>query len=159
MSWAFLEISLWHTHGWWTTYSRFYNHVLEVCLRSPWGILTVNLQPLHGICSFSTLSMRQTCIDREEVSKTSQGDLRDVIVKPVMTDHMGNSFVTTNERPLFGRMRPVHDTWAHAINQPHGALFSLVTRALAVESDVNTNSTSFSSPRKMLMCLNYMVFP
>ena len=32
------------------------------------------------------------------------------------------SFVTTNERSLFGRMRPGHGTWTHAINQTHVGL-------------------------------------
>ena len=42
-----------------------------------------------------------------------------VIVKLVTTGRTANSFVTTNERSLFGRMQPVHGTWTHAINQPH----------------------------------------
>ena len=33
-----------------------------------------------------------------------------VIVKLVTTGRTANSFVTTNERSLFGRMRPVHGT-------------------------------------------------
>ena len=33
-----------------------------------------------------------------------------VIAKLVTTGRTGNSFVTTNERSLFGRMRPVHRT-------------------------------------------------
>ena len=47
---------------------------------------------------------------------------RNVIVKLVTTGRTANSFVTTNERFLFGRMRPDHGTWTHAINQPHGGL-------------------------------------
>ena len=33
-----------------------------------------------------------------------------VIVKPATTGRTANSFVTTNERFLFGRMQPVHGT-------------------------------------------------
>ena len=49
-----------------------------------------------------------------------------VIVKPVTV----NSFVTTNERSLFGRMRPVHGTLDACNQSAARRSLSYVTRAL-----------------------------
>ena len=53
-----------------------------------------------------------------------------VIVKFVTTGSTDNSFVTTNERSLFGRMRPVHGTLEACDQIAAQRFLSYVTRAL-----------------------------
>ena len=53
-----------------------------------------------------------------------------VIVKLVTTGRTANSFVTSNERSLFGRMRPFHDTLDACDQSAAWGSLSYVTRAL-----------------------------
>ena len=82
--------------------------------------------------------------DREAIGRSSQGLFKvavhplrkedsalniSVIVKLATTCHTANSFVTTNERSLFGCMRPVHGTLDACDQSAARRFLSYVTRA------------------------------